>query len=189
MLRRRVKKVYLKCQVRNCQQAFRTFMSVKSFNVHHWIYHPKVLFSCPICPKQHHTHSSVRFHKYEHQALRYTCTTCNKPYIYQSKLRQHRRAHVQHRMYQCFYGCCNKQYKYPQDLDRHVVSHLGKKFEHPLCNYSSDQKGYLNVTQLCINLNQGIFAKVVVWVSNITIRYIDTDKSASKMVFTGIMEY
>ena len=98
VLKKRGKKAYLKCRVKNCQQAFRTFMSVKALNVHHHIYHPNVLFSCRICPKKDWTPSSARFHKYEHQIWGYKCTTCNKDFIYQSKLRQHRRAHIQHKM-------------------------------------------------------------------------------------------
>ena len=143
VLKRRIKKVYLKCQVKNCQQAYQSFLSVKALNVHHQIYHPKVLFSCPVCPKHHHTPSSARFHKYEHQILRYTCSRCNKQYVYQSKLRQHRRVHICHKMYCCFYGGCSKQYKHSQDLDQHVASHLGRKFDCPLCNYSSNQKRLL----------------------------------------------
>ena len=143
VLKKRIKKVYLKCQVKNCQQAYRSFLRVKILNVHHWIYHPKVLFSCLICPKCHCTLSSARFHKYEHQIPRYTCSTCNKQYVYQSKPWQHRRVHICYKMYHCFYGGCNKQYKHPQDLDRHVASHLGKKFDCLLCNYSNDQKRLL----------------------------------------------
>ena len=117
VLKKRVKKAYLKCWVKNCQQAFRTFISIKALNVHHCIYHPNVLFSCRICPKKHQILSSVRFHKYEHQIPGYKCTTCNKAFIHQSKLRQHRRAHIQHKMYKCFHGGCDKQYKHPQDLN------------------------------------------------------------------------
>ena len=50
------------------------------------------------------------------------------------------------------------------------------------------KKGYSNVTQLCISLSQGTLANTVVQASNITIRYIDTDKNASKTFFTSITE-
>ena len=53
------KKLYLKCRTPNCNQAFQTFHSVQALNVHHRIFHPKVLFRCRICPKIHHNQVQI----------------------------------------------------------------------------------------------------------------------------------
>ena len=74
VLKKRIRKLYLKCRTTNCNQAFRTFHSVRSLNVHHRIFHPKVLFRCRICPKIHRTPSAYWYHKYEHQQPTYKCT-------------------------------------------------------------------------------------------------------------------
>ena len=127
----------------NCNQAFRTFHSVRSLNVHHCIFHPKVLFRCRICPKIHCTPSAYWYHKYKHQQLMHKYTHCDKCFVFRSKLQQHRRVHIKQRLYKCFFGGCTKSYKHPQDLSRHANIHLSKRFECPICNYSSDQKRLL----------------------------------------------
>ena len=93
VFKKRIRKLYLKCRVRNCKQAFRSFHSVKTLIVHHRIFHAKTLFKCLICPKKHCTPSSVHFHKYEHQIPAFTCATCNKSFVFNSKLQQHLRVH------------------------------------------------------------------------------------------------
>ena len=143
VLKKRIRKLYLKCRVRNCKQAFRPFHSVKALNVHHRIFHAKTLFKYLICPKRHRTPSSVRFHKYEHQMPAFTCTTCNKSFVFNSKLQQHRRVHIKQKLYCCFHRGCLKCYKHPEDLNRHAASHFIKKLECPLCDYSTDQRRLL----------------------------------------------
>ena len=140
ILHKRIRKLYLKCRIVNCKQAYRSFHNVQALNVHHHIFHPRVLFRCRICPKIHRTPSSDTYHKYEHQQPTFSCPKCDKLFVFNSKLQQHRRVHIKQRLYKCFYGGCTKSYKYPQDLVRHANSHLSKKFECPLCDYSSDQK-------------------------------------------------
>ena len=136
-------KMYLKCCVRNCRQAFRTFHSVKDLNVHHQIFHSETLFRCSVCPKYLQTPSAARFHKYKHQPPNYTCATCNKQLTYQSKLLQHWHVHIRQKMFKCFHRGCNWLYKHPQDLNRHAASNLGKKFSCVTYDYSSDQKRLL----------------------------------------------
>ena len=140
VLRKRTRKLYLKCRIINCKQAYRSFHSVQALNVHHHIFHPRILFRCRICPKIHCTPSSDWYHKYEHQQPTYTCPGCDKSFVFNSKLQQHRRAHIKQRLYRCFHGRCTKSYKHPQDITRHANSHLSKKFECPICDYSSDQE-------------------------------------------------
>ena len=71
ILCKRTRKLYLKCRIINCKQAFRSFHNVQALNVHHHIFHPRILFRCRICPKIHHTPSSDWYHKYEHQQPTY----------------------------------------------------------------------------------------------------------------------
>ena len=80
------------------------------------------------------------YHKYEHQQPTFSCPKCDRSFVFNSKLQQHRRVHIKQRLYKCFYGGCTKSYKYPQDLVRHANSHSSKKFECPICDYTSDQK-------------------------------------------------
>ena len=126
------RKLYLKCRIVNCKQAYRSFHSVQALNVHHQIFHPRILFRFRICPKIYHTPSSDWYHKYEHQQPTYSCPGYDKSFVINSKLQQHRRAHIKQRLYRCFHGGCTKSYKYPQDLARHANSHLLKKFECPI---------------------------------------------------------
>ena len=143
ILRKCTRKLYLKCRIVNCKQAYRSFHSVQALNVHHHIFHPRILFRCRICPKIHCTPSSDTYHNYEHQQPTFSCPKCDRSFVINSKLQQHRRVHIKQRLYKCFYGGCTKSYKYLQDLVRHANSHLSKKFECPLCNYTSDQKRLL----------------------------------------------
>ena len=142
ILRKRNRKLYLKCRIVNCKQAYRSFHSVQALNVHR-IFHPRTLFRCRICLKIHRTPSSDMYHKYEHQQPTFSCPKCDRSFVFNSKLQQHRRVHIKQRLYKCFYGGCTKSYKYPQDLVRHANSHLSKKFECPICDYTSDQKRLL----------------------------------------------
>ena len=143
ILRKCTRKLYLKCRIANCKQAYRSFHSVQALNVHHRIFHPRILFRCRFCPKIHHTPSSDTYHKYKHQQPTFSCPKCDRSFIFNSKLQQHRRVHIKQRLYKCFYGGCTRSYKYLQDLVRHANSHLSKKFECPLCDYTSDQKHLL----------------------------------------------
>ena len=143
ILRKHTRKLYLKCRIVNCKQAYRSFHSVQALNVHHRIFHPSILFRCRICLKIHHTPSSDTYHKYEHQQPTFSCPKCDRSFVFNSKLQQHRRVHIKQRLYKCFYGGCTKSYKYLQDLARHANSHLSKKFECPLSDYTSDQKHLL----------------------------------------------
>ena len=140
VLCKRTRKLYLKCRIANCKQAYRLFHSVQALNVHHRIFHPRILFRCRICPKIHHTLSLDWYHKYEHQQSTFSCPKCDKSFVFNSKLQQHRRVHITQRLYRCFHGGCTKSYKHPQDLARHTNSHLPKNFECPICDYTSDQK-------------------------------------------------
>ena len=140
VLHKRTRKLYLKCRIANCKQAYRLFHSVQALNVHHRIFHPRILFRCRICPKMHCTPSSDRYHKYEHQQPTFSCPKCDKSFTFNSKLQQHRRVHIKQRLHRCFHGGCTKSYKHPQDLARHANSHLSNKFECPICDYTSDQK-------------------------------------------------
>ena len=45
ILRKRIRKLYLKCRVTNCKQAFQSFHSIKALNVHHSIFTPKLYLS------------------------------------------------------------------------------------------------------------------------------------------------
>ena len=135
--------MYLRCRIKNCQQAYRTFRTVKDLNTHHAVFHRGILFKCPHCPKKLRTSSTARFHHYEHQAPRFNCNQCNRVFIHPSKLCQHTRVHIKQKLYKCFYGGCTKQYKHPQDLTRHVATHVGKIFECELCDYKSTQKRQL----------------------------------------------
>ena len=143
VLHKRTRKLYLKCRIANCKQAYRLFHSVQALNVHHRIFHPRILFRCRICPKIHCTPSSDWYHKYEHQQPTFSCPKCDKCFVFNSKLQQHRRMHIKQRLYRCCHGGCTKSYKHPQDLARHANSHLSKKFECPVCDYTSDQKHLL----------------------------------------------
>ena len=127
ILRKRIRKLYLKCRITNCKQAFRSFHSVKALNVHHRIFHAKTVFKCQIFAKKHHTPSSACYHRYEHQRPAFTCFTCKKSFVFSSKLQQHRRVHIKQKLYCCFYGRCTKCYKHPRDLNRHAASHFSKK--------------------------------------------------------------
>ena len=75
----------------------------------------------------------------------------------------------------------------PRTLTDMLQATLGKNLSVHCATTLVIRKGYSSVTQLCSSLNQGTLANIVVWVSNITIRYIDTDKNVSE-TFTGIME-
>ena len=140
ILCKRTRKLYLKCRITNCKQAYRSFHSVQALNVHHRIFHPRFLFRCRLCLKIHCTPSSNTYHKYEHQQLTFSCPKCDRKFLFNSKLQQHRRVHIKQRLYKCFHGGCTRSYKYLQDLTRHANSHLLKNFECPLCDYTSDQK-------------------------------------------------
>ena len=96
VLHKHTRKLYLKCRIVNCKQAYRLFHSVQALNVHHRIFHPRILFRCRICPKIHRTLSFDWYHKYEHQQLNYTCPGCDKSFVFNSKLQQHRRVHIKH---------------------------------------------------------------------------------------------
>ena len=143
ILRKRIRKLYLKCRITNCKQAFQSFHSVKELNILHRIFHAKTVFKYQICSKKHCTPSSAHYHRYEHQRLAFTCSTCKKSVVLSSKLQQHRRVHIQQKLYHCFYDGCTKHYKHPQDLNRHTASHFSKKLECLLCDYSSNQKRLL----------------------------------------------
>ena len=140
ILRKCTRKLYLKCRITNCKQAYRSFHSVQALNVHHCIFHPRFLFRCRLCLKIHCTPSSNTYHKYEHQQPTFSCSKCDRKFVFNSKLQQHGRVHIKQRLYKCFHGGCTRSYKYPQDLARHANSHLLKNFECPLCDYTSDQK-------------------------------------------------
>ena len=81
ILHKCTRKLYLKCRIVNCKQAYRSFHSVQSLNVHHRIFHPRILFRCRICPKIHHTPSSDTYHKYEHQQPTFSCPKCDRSCI------------------------------------------------------------------------------------------------------------
>ena len=142
ILRKYTRKLYLKCRIVNCKQAYRSFHSVQALNVHHHIFHPRILFRCRIYLKIHCTPSSDTYYKYEHQQPTFSCPKCDRSFVFNSKLQQHRRVHIKQRLYKCFYGGCTKSYKYSQDLVRHANSHLSKKFECPICDYTSNQNVY-----------------------------------------------
>ena len=50
ILHKHIRKLYLKCRIVNCNQAYRSFHSLQALNVHHHIFHPQTLFRCRICP-------------------------------------------------------------------------------------------------------------------------------------------
>ena len=179
VLCKRTRKLYLKCRIVNCKQTYRSFHSVQALNVHHHIFHPRILFRCRICLRIHCTPSSDWYHKYEHQQPTYTCPGCDKSFVFNSKLQQHRRVHIKQRLYRCFHGGCTKSYKHPQDLTRHANSHLSKKFECLICDYSGDQKCLLkkDILQFTKQL-QDTTAKNVHQVLLTTINYLDIDKNA-----------
>ena len=58
VLGKHTRKLYLKCRIVNSKHAFMSFHSVQALNVHHHIFHPRILFRCRICPKIHCTPSS-----------------------------------------------------------------------------------------------------------------------------------
>ena len=44
-------KMYLKCRIKNCKQAYVTFKTARDLNTHHAIFHKNIVFKCHKCPK------------------------------------------------------------------------------------------------------------------------------------------
>ena len=142
-LRRRKKKVYLKCRVPCCKLAYVTYHSVRSINAHHRTYHPGTTYICEKCSKLLNTPTALKWHMYNHGNQAYKCDKCLKMFVYKSKLRQHRRSHIKQKLYQCCHGKCRKEYRHPQDLARHVLTHTDWFFECDLCEKMFKQKRLL----------------------------------------------
>ena len=140
ILKRREKKVYLKCKVAGCLMAYVTFNSVWAINAHHRLYHRQVTYNCNMCHKTVPTLNALRLHRYCHHAKMHKCKDCEQSFIHLSKLRQHRRCHIKQRMYVCLHGGCNRKYKHPQDLTHHQETHQQERYECPMCNKAFREK-------------------------------------------------
>ena len=138
--RSKKRKYSFHCPITGCK---RTFMSVKSWNLHHLNRHHDVKYQCSTCLKWIKTPSRFNEHKYTHKEARYKCGRCSKTFYFESGLKLHKHLHKRHRTYKCFSKNCNKLYKWPQDLLRHVKSHLGRNLCCKVCDYSTYEKRLL----------------------------------------------
>ena len=138
--RSKKRKYSFHCPITGCK---RSFMSVKSWNLHHLNRHRDIKYQCSTCLKWIKTPSRFNEHKYSHKEARYKCGRCSKTFYFESGLKLHKNLHKRYRTYKCFAKNCNKLYKWPQDLLRHVKSHLDQNLRCEVCDYSTYEKRLL----------------------------------------------
>ena len=136
-IKRNKKRTYIACKIPGCSSKF---PSVREWNSHHRLVHRGTLLKCNVCMKKFNTPSFLRDHAYVHSKSNYKCEKCDKNFPFKSLYRIHVRTHLRSKIYKCFAGSCNKEYKWPQDLHRHILTHLQKRYNCNMCDYSNTQK-------------------------------------------------
>ena len=135
-IKRKKKRTYIACKIPGCSSKF---PSVREWNSHHRLVHRGTLLKCNVCMKKFNTPSFLRDHAYVHSKSNYKCEKCDKNFPFKSLYRIHVRTHLRSKIYKCFAGSCNKEYKWPQDLHRHILTHLQKRYNCNMCDYSNTQ--------------------------------------------------
>ena len=131
------KRTYLGCKIPGCSLKF---PSVREWNSHHRLVHHGIQLTCTVCKKKFNTPSFLRDHVYVHSKINYKCEKCDKNFPFKSLYRIHVRTHLRSKIHKCFAGSCNKEYKWPQDLHRHIQTHLKRRYDCNICNYSNTQE-------------------------------------------------
>ena len=128
------------CVGKKCHAIFK---SLREWNEHHHLHHPKLTYTCRTCGKICPTPSSFRDHKYYHGVKKFECRRCYKKFMNASQLNLHKHFHRRDRLYKCFATKCKRSYKWPQDLLRHIKVHLSTVYSCTQCPYSNKQKHLL----------------------------------------------
>ena len=136
-IKRKRKRTYIACKLSGCSSKF---PSVREWNSHHRLVHRGTPLKCTVCMKNFNTPSFLRDHAYVHSKTSYKCEKCDKIFPFKSLYRIHVRTHLRSKIYKCFAGSCNKEYKWPQDLHRHIQTHLKKRYNCNICDYSNTQE-------------------------------------------------
>ena len=131
------KRTYLGCKIPGCSLKF---PSVRDWNSHHRLVHHGIQLTCTVCKKRFNTPSFLRDHVYVHSKINYKCEKCDKNFLFKSLYRIHVRTHLRSKIHKCFAGSCNKEYKWPLDLHRHIQTHLKRRYDCNICDYSNTQE-------------------------------------------------
>ena len=131
-IKRKRKRTYIACSSK--------FPSVREWNSHHRLVHRGMPLKCTVCMKKFNTPFFLRDHAYVHSKINYKCEKCDKNFLFKSLYRIHVRTHLRSKIHKCFTGSCNKEYKWPQDLHRHIQTHLKRRYNCNMCDYSNTQE-------------------------------------------------
>ena len=136
-IKRKRKRTYLGCKIPECSLKF---LSVREWNSHHRLVHHGIQLTCTVCKKKFNMPSFLQDHAYVHSKINYKCEKCDKNFPFKSLYRIHVRTHLRSKIHKCFAGSCNKEYKWPQDLHRHIQTHLKRRYDCNICDYSNTQE-------------------------------------------------
>ena len=131
------KRTYLGCKIPGCSLKF---PSVREWNSQHRLVHHGIQLTCTVCKKKFNMPSFLKDHVYVHSKINYKCEKCDKNFLFKSLYRIHVRTHLRSKIHKCFAGSCNKEYKWPQDLHHHIQTHLKRRYDCNICNYSNTQE-------------------------------------------------
>ena len=136
-IKRKRKRTYIACKIPGCSSKF---PSVHEWNSHHRLVHRGTPLKCTVCMKKFNAPSFLRDHAYVHSKINYKCEKCDKNFPFKSLYRIHVRTHLRSKIHKCFAGSCNKEYKWPQDLHHHIQTHLKRRHNCNMCDYSNTQE-------------------------------------------------